>query len=320
MKSVRTLVLLLVALFVAGCAHDEQAYAESYRAEATTAKKDCSPHQWSHGLRAYTMLVVDAKLADRDFMSFSGLATLGPAEALDKAEKEARARADEVIRKLDALDRKADTWRASDGECFGEGDYGEQIADKYLRVKEVIAEQRKEIEEGLEKVLTRYRAAEAERIHFDRWRVKNRELLVRHVGGMKLEIAKIAISRLGPETVLTVEATNTTASRILKPRNQKVWGYQFGSNIGGLVPVGASLTDSFGNNYKLTSISPPFLGDEAKGIKPGQTVTFEVRFGDIPLKNAKSMRLVIEPATFGQQARTMFEIPSEAFYRPVAKR
>ena len=113
---------------------------------------------------------------------------------------------------------------------------------------------------------------------------------------------------------------NTTTSKILKPRNQKIWGYEFGSNVGGRLPIGASLTDSFGNDYKLTSITPKFLGNESGGIRPDQMVTFEVRFGDVPLKNAKLVRLVVEPATFGQQARAVFEIPPEAFYGPVTKR
>lgn len=268
------------------------------------------------------MLGATAMLADERFIVFSNVAALGDAEARDEAEKEA----DKVIRELDAMDRQADAWRASDGACFGEGDYGKEEADTYLWVKGVIAEQRKAIEEGREKVLARYRAVEAERINFERWRVKNRKLLVRHVGGMKLEIVRIAIDvsfSLSPpasetvltsETVVTVEATNTTASRILKPRNEKVWGYEFGSNIGGSIPVGASLTDSFGNDYKLWSITPSFLGDEANGIRPGQTITFEVRFGDAPLQNSKFIRLSIEPVSFGQSSGTVFEIPIEAFY------
>jgi hypothetical protein len=149
----------------------------------------------------------------------------------------------------------------------------------------------------------------AVRTNFARWRAENREQLLRNVGGMKLEIVQIA-----SKTVISIEATNTTTSRILKPWNQIVWGYEFGSNVGGRLPIGASLTDSFGNEYKLMSITPSFLGTEAGGIRPGQTVTFELRFGDAPLQNAKSVRLIIEPATLGQLAATIFELSPEAFY------
>lgn len=78
--------------------------------------------------------------------------------------------------------------------------------------------------------------------------------------------------------------------------------------------MGASLTDSFGNTYKLDSISPGYLGSEARGIRPGQTVTFRLAFLDVPLRNAKSVRLVLMRAALGQSAEASFDIPSEAFY------
>ena len=135
---------------------------------------------------------------------------------------------------------------------------------------------------------------------------------------MKLEIIRIAkrdiFGTLALNTEIFIEATNTTATKILKPRNQKVWGYEHGSDIGGAFSIGVSLTDSFGNDYKLTSVTPSFLGNEERGISPGQTVTFEVSFGDAPLQNSKSVRLVIEPAAFGQSSGAIFEIPIEAFY------
>lgn len=230
----------------------------------------------------------------------------------------ARDMADTAIRELDSMDRQVDAWKASAGECFGEGEYGKQVADKYLWVKKNIVEQRKMVEEKLAKVIARNKALEAERVNFENWRGKNRKHLIRHVGGMKLEIIWIAkrdiFGTLALNTEIFIEATNTTATKILKPRNQKVWGYEHGSDIGGAFSIGASLTDSFGNDYKLSSVTPSFLGNEESGVRPGQTVTFEVRFGDAPLQNSKSVRLVIEPATFGQSSGAMFEIPIEAFY------
>ena len=115
------------------------------------------------------------------------------------------------------------------------------------------------------------------------------------------------LGRPAANTVISIEATNTTTSKILKPRNQESWGGW----------RGASLTDSFGNEYKLESIAPRYRGNEAKGIRPGQVITFKVRFGDTPLENAKFVRLAVEPATFGQQAETVFELPSEAFFGSV---
>ncbi len=274
---------------------------------ATSTKPECLPHNWSYGLRDYTWLGVRVQETARSFFLYY------PNEV-----GEARARADAAVRELDSMEQEVDTWRASAGRCFGEGDYGKKVADKYRWVKQSIAEQRKEIEESLVKIIARNKAAEAERVNFENWRNKNRKLLICNVDGMKLEIVWITkrdtVIDTELSTVITIETTNMTTSKILKPRNHRIWGYENGSDVGGRLPIGVSLTDSFGNNYKLTSITPSFLGSESRGIRPGQTVTFKVRFGDAPLQNSKLVRLTIEPASFGQSAGTTFKIPIEAFY------
>jgi hypothetical protein len=234
-------------------------------------------------------------------------------------DSEARAKAVELNRKLDALDQRAEERKAAAGECFGG-----KAAEGYARTKQLIADQRKDTAEGVENTLARNDALEAERVAFERWRAENQNLLMRDLGDVKLEVVRIAkrdfFGRPAPNTAVTVEATNMTTNKILKPRNQRVWGYQHGSDVGGMYSVGAALRDSFGNEYKLTSISPPFLGDEAQGISPGQTVSFEVRFGDVPLQHAESVHLIVEPGTFGQASRVAFRLPSEAFYGTVANR
>ena len=311
MKFVRLFAVLLVAFLMAGCAQDERAYIGSYYPAVTAAKTNCSIYR-STALVSFIIFGRRAESAVQSlgFILFSASATLSEAEA--------RAKADEVKRKLDALNRDLEAEKTAAGECFSKR--GKE-AEKYYWAKGRIAGQRKVVEERLERVLARNKVLEAERSRFERWRAENRKHLVRHVGGMKLEIIRIAKRGLfgqpASKTVITVEATNTTTAKILKPRNQRIWGYEFGSSIGGRRPIGASLTDSFGNDYKLTSVTPSFLGIESGGIRPGQTVTFEVRFGDIPLQNAKSVRLTIAPATFGQRAGTVFELPSEAFYGPL---
>ena len=221
---------------------------------------------------------------------------------------EAQAKADESNRELDELDRELEAMKAHAGKCFGRGEGRTVEAEMYSNAKGRIAEQRNVVKERLEELLAMNTALEQERTNFERWRAENREHLVRHVGGMKLEVVWVArrdlFGRPASETLIVVEATNTTTDRILKPTNR----------VGRLLSIGASLTDSFGNNYQLMSITPPFLGNEAQGIRPGSTVTFELRFGDVPLQNAESVRLAIEPATLGQRAGTAFVLPSEAFY------
>ena len=314
MKFVRMFAVLLVAFLMAGCAQDERAYVGSYYPAVTAAKTNCSIYR-STALVSYIILGRSAESAVQSlgFILFSASATLSEAEA--------RAKADEVKRKLDALNRDLEAEKTAAGECFSKR--GKE-AEKYYWAKGRIAEQRKVVEERLERVLARNKVLEAERSRFERWRAENRKHLVRDVGGMKLEIVRIEMRGLfgqpASKTVITVEATNTTTGKILKPRNQRFCSYEFGSSISCRLSIGASLTDSFGNDYKLTSVTPSFLGIEAGGIRPGQTVTFEVRFGDVPLQNAKSVRLVVAPATFGQRAGTVFELPSEAFYGTVVKR
>jgi len=286
---------------MAGCVHNKNASANGPPQITTLTKPDCSPYKQPYSLREYTVL---------------GARIMGVNSFIVGAK--ARDIAAAATRELDSMDRQVDAWKARAGECFGEGEYGKQVADKYLWVKEKIVEKREEVEEKLAKVIARNKALEEERVNFDNWRGKNRKHLIRHVGGMKLEIIWIGkrdvLGRHALNTEFFIEATNTTATKILKPKNQKVWGYEYGSNIGGRISIGVSLTDSFGNDYKLTSVTPSFLGNEGKGIKPGQTVTFKVRFGDAPLQNSRSVRLVIEPGTFGQSSAAMFKIPIEAFY------
>jgi len=223
-----------------------------------------------------------------------------------------------AFRELDSMDQQVDTWKAKAGECFGESEYGKEVADKYTWVKKLIVEKRNEIEEKLATVIDRGKALEEERVNFENWRSNNKKHLIRHVGGMKLEIVWIGKHNVygnsALNTEILIEATNTTTTKILKPRNQKIWGYESGSDIGGQISIGASLTDSFGNDYKLTSVTPSFLGNEGKGIRPGQAITFKVRFGDAPLPNSKSVQLVIDSVTFGQSADAIFDIPIEAFY------
>ena len=200
----------------------------------------------------YVNLQVDARIAYGE-SGLSRLATNGyeDAEGRAEADEEVRSRAGEMIRKLDALDREADAGKAKARECFGKGTHGKRSAEAYAGAKEWIAEERKRVEEVLENALARNKALE-------KWGAENRTHLVRHVGGMKLEIVSIGMyDAYGFEkSVFTVKATNTTNSRILKPKNHKVWGFETHPDLGGSYPIGAFLTDSFGNDYKLTSIPP----------------------------------------------------------------
>jgi len=293
----RILFLTLIVFVLAVCVHNKLASANDSPQIATLTKPDCSPSKQPYSLREYTVL---------------GARVMGVNPIIVGAD--ARDLAATAFRELDSMDRQVDTWKAR----AGEGEYGKEVADKYLWVKNLIVEKRKEIEEKLVRVIDREKALEVEKVNFENWRSKNKKHLIRHVDDMKLEIIWIGKHNVFGNSVLNteifIEATNTTSTKILKPKNQKIWGYESGSDIGGQISIGASLTDSFGNDYKLTSVTPSFLGNEGNDIRPGQTVTFKVRFGDAPLPNSRSVQLVIDPVTFGQSSAAIFDIPIEAFY------
>lgn len=147
----RILFITLVAFVMAGCVHNKHASIGSPSQITTSIKPDCSSitYKWSYGLREYTVLrvrvmgVVDSAL----FNVRTGVAR-------------ARDMADTAIRELDSMDQQVDTWKASAGECFGGGEYGKQVADKYLWVKKNIVEQKKVVEEILAKVIARNKALE----------------------------------------------------------------------------------------------------------------------------------------------------------------
>lgn len=42
---------------------------------------------------------------------------------------------------------------------------------------------------------------------------------------------------------------------------------------------------------------------------------FELEFADMPLENAKSVRIAVEPGTYGQSQWAVFDIPTEVFFR-----
>ncbi len=119
----------------------------------------------------------------------------------------------------------------------------------------------------------------------------NKKILSK-AGNANLEVTKIAPASYEKKkiTVVTMVATNTTNNKILRPRNY----------ITEHIPVGISMSDSFGNRYMLASVKPAFYGHEGYGIRPGESKIFEMRFADEPLPNARSIRISVPPLAFGQ--------------------
>ncbi len=311
--------LALLAVLLASCANTSRVASGPPAGQKGAATVACQPLGFPFGPREYIWPRESAREALGEFTAKSGTAArVTGADARRMAVARAQSSAEIVKRKLDDIERGIETLKLGAGECFGKGEFGMTLAQHYAWAIEAVRDARQKMQVELTRMHAENKAVTEQETNFERWRQANRDLLVRETGGMSLEVLKISKSDVVDSsrafTVISINATNTTASRILMPVNSRVWGYEAGSDIGGRLPIGASLTDSFGNSYKLTSISPSYLGSEARGVRPGQTVTFQLTFGDVPLPNARSVRLVLMPSALGQMAAASFDIPAEAFY------
>lgn len=264
----------------------EYASAENLDREYHSTNSYCTSYSHPHSSRDYLMLWIRA-MSDRDVEYSRG--------------KEGASKANS---KLDEYEQNLESWKTAD-KCFGQGKMGEEIAKNYHRAKERIDKKRKEIEDRL--------VVEEARKKLHR---TNEVSIIQDTEGMKLEIVLIEI-RPGTSsfiyTEISIKATNTTNTKIHKPKNQQIYGYEDGSDVGGRMSIGSSLVDSFGNKYKLNRIEPGYLGDESMGIKPGQSVLFKITFGDTPLKNSKLVHLTLQPNVLGQNKLEKFDIPIQAF-------
>ena len=307
------------------------------RPPARTAEQECyrrlSQQRSIYTPRDFVFAVIKVKEAQRDIANRAALKTIGeraaarfPAETeLAKAEDELtreKAEAEAVNRKLDEIEARVEAVKAQMSGCFGIGFSGKQAANRYAEAKKAITKHRKFVTRDLDRVLEKHRVV-AERFAFvERWRADNASHLKKKAGNADLEIVEVArlesFGRVTPR--VTVTATNITSSTILRPRNHRVWGYDVHPELGGSKPIGTSLSDSFGNTFKLTWVKPTFYGTGGRGIRPGETKVFELEFADMPLENAKSVRIVVEPGAYGQNQRAVFDIPAEVFFRGMVGR
>ena len=279
-------IIAILAIFLSPHTVWKYASAENLDREYLPTKSHCTFSSHPYSLMDYTLLGIRASNDIRNIYPLDK-------EGVSKA-----------ISKLEQREQKLELWKAADI-CFGKGDRGKKIAEKYLRVKEIINRKKIEIEDKLAKEEAR------KKLHRT-----NEVSIIQDAGYMKLEIVLIEIRPFLGSLIFTeisIKATNTTNTKIHRPKNQRIYGYEDGSDIGGRMSIGASLADSFGNKYKLSRIEPGYIGDESIGIKPGQSVTFKITFGDTPLKNSKLVHLTLHPNVLGQDKLVKFDIPIQAF-------
>ncbi len=320
---------VLIAVLATGCAQQ--------RSLATTAEQDCY-RRFSGESYKYTLLgisapspmsialaVIRAEEDQRKTAFKAALKTLGepataslPVEAeLAKAEAELtreKAEAGAMNRKLDEIEARVEAGKAQMGECFGYGYYGKQAAENYTRDKKDIADKRKYVARGLDRVLEKHRVAAKRAAFVERWRADNALHLKRRAGNADLEIVEVA--RLGSfgrvSLRVTVAITNTTSSTILRPRNWPVWGHGGSIELGRSVPIGISTTDSFDNFYKVARVKQSW----ATGIRPGERIFYELEYAEMPLEDTKFIRIIL---AYEQDQWAVFDIPAEVFFGGLVK-
>lgn len=306
--NLRAFAVLALTILVAGCAQQQP--------PAMATKSDCFS-RFSGGTLGerdkYTLLgpfayrsfynaVNRARLAARKTFGEPAAARLPPADAeLARTEAELaseKAEAEAVNRKLDETEARVEAGKAQMRECFGVGYDGKQAAENYAQAKKAIADYRKSMTRDFDRVLERHRSA-AERAAFvERWRADNASHLKKRAGNADLEIVEVARGYL-----VAVAVTNATSTTILRPQRY------------GRRQVGVSMWDSFGNTFELFLTRFPGV----RAIRPGETEVFELEFADMPLENAKSLRIAVEPGMFGQSQRAVFDIPTEVFFRGIGR-
>jgi hypothetical protein len=152
-----------------------------------------------------------------------------------------------------------------------------------------------------------------------RWQTRHGDQLKRSLTDTEIVIEKIHTEQKdGVEsTIVELRVTNKHVGVILRPRNAAVYGYDADSpNVGGTMPIGARLSDSFGNFFKLENVSPKFYGggSDRAGIRPGEAVNFTLKFADAPVRNSTYVLLSLQSKTVGQEGPVEFRLPADVFF------
>lgn len=238
--------LALLAVLLTSCANTDRVAGGTPAGQKGAATVACSPLGFPFGPRDYIWLTDSAHQAANTFTAYSRAAVgVTGADARRMAVARAQSSAESANRELDNIERANETGKRSAGECFGKGEFGMTLAKHYAWAKEAIGDARKNLQVELAKMYTdldrlyaENKAIAEQDANFEQWRQANRDLLIREIGGMSLEILKISKSDVVDSsrafTVMSIKATNSTASIILLPVNARVWGYEVGSNVGAM--------------------------------------------------------------------------------------
>ena len=106
------------------------------------------------------------------------------------------------------------------------------------------------------------------------------------------------------------DLTVSTQTELIFPRTHRVYGFENGSDIGGRMTVGFSVTDSLGNELEVLNVSPSYVRFRETGLRPNETMPFTVYTSNYPLDAAESVILTIQRDVFQSQRDIRIEIPT----------
>lgn len=138
------------------------------------------------------------------------------------------------------------------------------------------------------------------------------ERKIRKTEEIKVEIVSIMANR--GRTSFRLMLTNLSMGRIIRPVTGSFYGFdQDSPNVGGVRPIGFSLSDNFSNRFPLVSAKPELTGHSGAGLHPGESQAFDVRFTGGPPATADQIILVVDKGTFGNNEVVSFALPRSIF-------
>jgi hypothetical protein len=220
---------------------------------------------------------------------------------------------------LDDAERKLNDGVHQLGPCYGKGPIGSQVAARYEKLSADIAGLRKQIVTQRRALLDRNSAGRSLEVSFENWATKYRGFLSASTAEAQIAIKRISVEDGygSPTLSFQVSVTDNSLGTILRPHNVETYGYDADSpDVGVTLPVGARLSDSFGNSFKFIKVDPEFFGEgtDEKGIRPDETVEFVLKFADIPVRNSAYVTLSLDPKALGQIGATEFRLPADVFF------
>lgn len=109
---------------------------------------------------------------------------------------------------------------------------------------------------------------------------------------------------------LTIELTLeiVTKTKLIRPKTHRIFGYDNGSDVGGVMPIGVTLKDNYSNNLSIDYLKPTFYKYNGSSLRYGTTTKIIVSTEDLPVEAANHILLRIKEGTYGNQQDVSIKI------------